>query len=107
MAVDAPETVTLRTYFSALVQWWREGTEFLSSPGEIASHPAYQLIIGLGEAAVPLILEELRDRGGDWYIALRRITGASPVPEGAARSSEAVRQHWLDWGSGVYGTLGS
>ena len=60
----------LRTTFRELADTWRGETGGLSSPMQIAAHPAYQCIIGMGEQALPYIFEELRERGGQWYVAL-------------------------------------
>src|SRR5947207_10431415 len=46
---------------------------------EIALHPAYQQIIGMGKEAIPLILEELQREEDHWFWALKSITGDDPV----------------------------
>ena len=92
--------IDLAEHFAALVEWWRESTEYLSSPSERAGHIAYQKIVELGPRAIPLILRELQQNGGSgWYIALRRLTGASPVPPEAAANSKRVRELWIQWGT--------
>ncbi len=68
------------TRFSKLTEAWREETGGLSSPSQIAAHPAYQQIISMGRPVLPLIREELQASGGHWYVALHAITGDSPVP---------------------------
>jgi hypothetical protein len=89
----------LRVQFRILADWWRDATQFLSSPTDITSHEAYQRIIALGPRVVPLILEDLRDRGGHWYIALRRLVTDPPqIDQETARSSRAVVDVWLNWG---------
>jgi hypothetical protein len=71
----------------------------LSSPTEIALHDAYQRIIDLGPGVVPFILEDLRDNGGDWYIALRRLVPDPPhINHETARSTQRVIETWLEWG---------
>ena len=85
-------------FFNTLVDWWRRDTAGLSSPSEKAAHPAYQLIIQMGERVVPFILMDLEEHVGDWYIALRRITNARPVPVGASRNTADVVAAWLQWG---------
>ena len=84
--------------FRQLADTWREETGGLSSPSQIAAHPAYQRIIGIGEPALPLIFEDLQTRGGHWYLALRAITGASPVPPEVSGRARLVRESWLQWG---------
>ncbi|MEX0784235.1 MAG: hypothetical protein WD557_16465 [Dehalococcoidia bacterium] len=91
-------TITLPIHFAALSDWWHEGTGFLSSPNEIQAHPAYQRIMELGPDAVPLILADLRDRGGFWYPALRALTGVNPVPAEARGKPTLMKKAWLDWG---------
>ena len=86
------------TRFRRLTETWREETGGLSSPGQIAAHPAYQQIISMGRPVLPLILEELRASGGHWYVALHAITGASPVPPEASGRARLVRDAWLQWG---------
>lgn len=89
----------LREHFRDRADWWREGTMFLSSPREIASHPAYQKIIAMGPRVVPFILEDLRDNGGDWYIALRLLVSDPPqITQDTAKSARKVVEMWLEWG---------
>ena len=51
----------------------------MSSITEMATHPAYQQIIGMCDAALPLIFAELRRNPDQWFWALKAITGADPV----------------------------
>jgi hypothetical protein len=82
--------------FARLADEWREATSWLSSTQRIVLHRAYQQIIGMGPAAVPFILEELRARPAYWFWALTAITGEDPG-EGTTDFSEA-RERWLRWG---------
>lgn len=97
-ALDTPQTVDVRRLFLALADEWHRDTGHLSSPPQIAMHRAYQRIIGMGQVAVPLILDDLRRRGGQWFWALAAITGTSPVKPGVNRNSQAVKSAWLEWG---------
>mgnify|MGYP001616955665 CR=1 FL=1 len=92
------EADEIREAFVELADQWHAETGHLSSTTQIAMHPAYQRIIGMGQEAVPLILNDLRAKGGHWYWALSAITDASPVPLSAAGNMRAVRDAWLDWG---------
>jgi hypothetical protein len=65
--------------FRNLRERWRDETALSSSVSEIAMNPSYQQIIGLGAAAVPLILRELDQAPGHWFWALKAITGVDPV----------------------------
>lgn len=93
------EADQLRGEFDALADQWHDETGLLSSPMQIAMHPAYQRIIGLGERVVPFILSDLRTRGGQWYWALRALTGAAPVPPDAAGNIRVAKAAWLAWGA--------
>jgi hypothetical protein len=87
-----------RQRFERLADEWHKETGHLSSPEDIALHPAYLRIIGMGPAAIPFILDDLRRRGGQWYLALRALTGTSPVTSEMSRSARSVKQAWLQWG---------
>jgi hypothetical protein len=82
--------------FQALAAHWRKETRHLYSVSQMAMHPAYQRIIGMGEAVVPLILKEMQQHGGHWLWALHAITGEDPAPPDA-NFHEALRS-WLQWG---------
>ena len=38
----------------------------------------------MGTAVIPLLLQEVEERHAHWYVALREITGADPIPEADA-----------------------
>jgi hypothetical protein len=62
-------------------------------------HPAYQKIIGLGEAAIPLILQDLSANGpDDWFWALTAITDENPIKKEMAGNMAAMTEAWLQWG---------
>src|SRR5258706_12757967 len=84
--------------FVALASRWRTETGMLSSSSARALHPAYQQIIGMGPAALPLLLRELERAQEGWFWALKAITGEDPVPsKHRGKHSEMVRD-WLQWG---------
>ncbi len=87
-----------KVIFKELADQWRNETRFLSAVDDIAMHPAYQRIIGMGQKAVPLILRELQDRLDHWFWALESITGESPVPPEDAGRMQRMRDEWLEWG---------
>lgn len=89
----------LRDEFTQLADLWHGETDHLSSPSQIAMHPAYLRVIGLGERAIPLILNDLRRRGGQWYLALRAITNEKPVPDAASGNIRRMKEAWLHWGA--------
>ena len=83
--------------FRDLVCEWKKATLFTSSITEIATRPAYQQIIGMGKAALPLIFAELRREPDHWFWALKAITGDDPVPPAARGDMERMAQAWLVW----------
>ncbi|MCP5005757.1 MAG: hypothetical protein GY941_17745 [Planctomycetes bacterium] len=84
--------------FQELKLIWEANTAILSSITEIAMHPAYQQIIGMGQSAIPLILEEMNEKPGHWFWALKSITGEDPVlPEQRGRIKK-MTEAWINWG---------
>lgn len=75
---------------------WRVDTQHLPQISKKIVHPSYLRIIGMGEAAVPLLLGELRDRPAHWFAALQSITNANPALPGS--SPVESRAAWLTWG---------
>jgi hypothetical protein len=93
---DMPaETVEHR--FQRLAAAWHEGTDYLPSMEEAESHPAYQEIVRLGPAVMPLLLRDLALNHTHWFGALEAITGAQPVPASAAGNVSAMAESWLRW----------
>ncbi|MEC4986740.1 MAG: hypothetical protein SAJ37_21130 [Oscillatoria sp. PMC 1068.18] len=88
----------LEKIFAQLVKQWREETRGVSSTTDLAMHPAYQQIIGMGKSVIPLLLRELEQKSGRWFWALKAITRKDPVlPAQRGRTKEMVKA-WLDWG---------
>ncbi len=78
-------------------EWYGDvgGSSFIA---EKSRHPAYQQIIEMGSAVVPLLLRELEQKPSHWFEALRTITGANPIqPEQRGRTKQ-MAQAWLKWG---------
>lgn len=84
--------------FQSLAQRWKTETAHVSNIGKKALHPAYQEIIGMGKAAIPLLLAELRREPDDWFWALYAITGAQPVPAENRGNLKEMAAAWLQWG---------
>jgi hypothetical protein len=85
--------------FKKLAKTWKSETELVSKVSKKAMHPAYQKIIGIGEAAVPLILTDLADNGpDDWFWALTAITDENPITAEIAGNMPAMTEAWLQWG---------
>jgi hypothetical protein len=92
------EQVRLRERFDQLVIEWKKATRFSSSTREMAMHPAYQRIIGMGPAAVPFLLRELEVDPDHWFWALAAITGEDPVPPEDRGRLKRMAASWLNWG---------
>lgn len=100
--LPAPATVAVQepdwVHFEELAACWEAETEFMSRQSQAVIHPAYQRIIGIGPAAIPLLLGRLRDNPDNWFWALVAITGEDPG-ENSTTLIEA-REAWLEWGRG-------
>ena len=97
-----PGGQALRERFDELADEWVQETRFQSSATEIAIHPAYQQIIGMGPAVLPLILDRLAQRTEHWFWALAAISGEDPVDPMDAGQVEAMAESWLRWGRSRY-----
>lgn len=86
-----------RALFEQLEMEWKSATWMSSSTADIHSNLAYAKIIGMGEVAVPLILERLRVEPDHWFWALVAIV-REDVASGEA-TLEGAAQRWLEWGS--------
>ena len=92
------KTAELKAEFDRLAALWKRETRYQSSSDIIEEHPAYQAIIAMGEDAIPLILADLRESMAHWFMALGKITGASPVRYEDRGKVEVMTAVWLDWG---------
>jgi len=83
--------------FRLLARRWRSETRYLSSIPEIAIHPCYQTIIGMGHEAIPLIISQLRNKPEHWFWALKAITNEDPVSPAMRGNLRAMTDAWLAW----------
>ena len=88
----------LERTFRELADTWREETRFLSSVPDRVMNPAYQRIIGLGPAVVPLLLRDLERQPTHWFWALKAITGEDPVAREDSGAIKKMAEAWLEWG---------
>lgn len=84
--------------FRHLADAWKRESAHLSSITEMAMLASYQRIIGMGPAAVPLILRELEAEPDYWFWALQSITGVDPVPPASRGNLVEMTDAWLQWG---------
>lgn len=84
--------------FWKLATTWKQETLWDSSVTQKILHPYYQQIIGMGPAAVPLILKSLAIEPDFWFEALTAITRQQPIPIEHAGDMQAMTSDWLEWG---------
>ena len=68
---------------------------------DMAMCPAYQSMIAMGLAAVPLILSQLTSEGDEpdhWFWALRTLTNLDPVKAEDRGDIVKMADAWLGWG---------
>jgi hypothetical protein len=92
-----PPAETIEERFRRLEATWNAETAYLSSYTDIVEHPAFQEIICMGEAVLPLMLRDLEERPRLWVWALPEITGADPVPPSEAGNIATMSEAWLRW----------
>jgi hypothetical protein len=97
------EGIDIRKVFNDLATEWRHETAAQSFVTSKVIHFAYQSIIGLGPAVVPLLLESLAEQPQDWFWALAAIA-REDAAEGVDSMEEAARA-WLEWGRRPKGLL--
>ena len=90
--------VELFEEFVNLAAQWQAETASASTARRIVSHPAYLRIIGMGDCAVPWILDQLEGEEAHWFEALHAITGANPVRDEDRGVYSKMAQAWLAWG---------
>lgn len=93
-AADAAE---VRRAFRRLFDAWDSETFLFSFPHQIYEHWAYEELVGLGEAAIPYMLGEVQRGRPNLVVALRSITGESPV-KASEPNTEQVMAAWVAWG---------
>ncbi len=93
------ETAEIEENFFELAEQWRRETGMMSLVTKMSMHPAYQRIIGMGQAVVPLILRELEQEPDHWFWALQAITGANPVKSEQRGRLKQMAEAWIQWGT--------
>lgn len=107
---DAPYRLDARNAdwmrFQSLVEEWKRTRGAMSSITDMSMLPAYQNIIGLGLAALPMILAQLKAEGDDpdqWFWALMTIAEANGLALPQIRPEDQgnyrrMAKTWLRWG---------
>lgn len=96
---DKTKRTAAEQRFNRLAKAWKSETELVSKVTKRIMHPAYQKIIGMGELAIPLILNDLSKNGpDDWFWALTAITDENPIKDDIAGNMAAMTEAWLQWG---------
>lgn len=93
-----PTEASIRDRFRRLATEWKKESRYLSNTAQMAMLRPYQRIIGMGLAAVPLILQELQQEPNQWFWALEAITDENPVPPDAAGNVRLMAEAWIAWG---------
>jgi hypothetical protein len=88
--------------FRRLADKWHDETDMHSSTLKVIGHPAYLRIIAMGRSAIPLILQEMKQRPGHWLPAINALTEdireEGENPAGCCATSSEARTAWIRWG---------
>ncbi len=88
----------VRKSFVTLAMQWHDETDYLSSPSRITDNDTYLKIVSMGGPVIPLILQDLQKRGGNWYRALRILSDEDPVSPEVRGEVPKMKEAWLHWG---------
>jgi hypothetical protein len=94
-----------RHKFCRLVEEWKAARGAISSITAMSTLPAYQKIIGMGEPAILLILEQLKSEGDEpdqWFWVLKALTDDDPVDQADRGDYVAMARAWIQWGELVH-----
>jgi len=84
--------------FKRLLNEWQEESMLMSSLTDMVMLPSYRAIIGMGPAAVRLILNEFKHNPDYLFSALEAITEINPVPPEDEGNLERMAHDWIEWG---------
>jgi hypothetical protein len=99
ISLTSEQRQTVERRFRELAFRWQELTRYRSNIRSLRHHPIHQELIGLGEPALPLILEELaKSPSVSWFGLLEEISGENPVPAESAGRVAEMAEAWLEWG---------
>jgi hypothetical protein len=84
--------------FRRLADQWIADTENISVIEDMIVHPAYQEIIGMGPAAITMLLDEIEREPNHWFVALYAVSGGqNPVPPEHAGNIDQMIEDWIEW----------
>lgn len=92
-----PTAPDFNSEFYRRLRKWRFDTLTISSADEILNHDDFRAIVGMGERAIPFIINELLVRPDLLVAALTLITRENPVDPSKAGDIQAMSQAWIDW----------
>lgn len=102
VAKRAETDKTLEQRFYEQANKWRLETQHLSSPLQRMMHPSYQAILGMAAddkaKVVSLLLHDLQDKHGDWFLALSYLTQENPINPNDAGKTDKLVSAWVKWG---------
>ena len=94
----APQPTPMVARFRTLADRWQAETLDMSSVEDMVLHPAYQEIIGMGPAVIPLLLDELELAPNHWFAALYAVSGGqNPVADHDAGDLDKMVEAWINW----------
>ena len=98
MTTATGSPVDARERFRRLADQWKSESQYMSNTTQMAMLWSYQNIIGMGDQAIPFILEEMQSEPNQWFWALEAITASDPVPKEVVGKVEPMIQAWIEWG---------
>lgn len=98
MADDTQQKRELEAKFIRLRDKWQSETSHISATSKRVLHSAYQSIIGMGQPAIPLILNELERNVDSWFWALAAIAEDDPATPESMGNGELLAAAWIAWG---------
>lgn len=89
--------------FPELYEKWNKETGFLSNITTISMKPSYQVIMGLGNKAIPLMLRQFEaGKYHHWFWALYFLSGREIIPWDEKNNGRValMAEAWVNWGKG-------
>jgi hypothetical protein len=94
----ADSALKTKVRFDQLVSEWKSFETPSSSAMDLAMHPAYQQIIGMGPIAITWIVSELEKEPDHWFWALHCLSGGvDPVSPPNRGDLDAMAAAWIKW----------